>query len=53
MSRDLFGFTAKAGFDVNRARRDVRVCQPTFTFVGADGRAGKPSSPRPKRTASS
>ncbi|MDP3071945.1 MAG: TonB-dependent receptor [Opitutaceae bacterium] len=39
-SRQLLGLTAKAGFDVNRAMRDVRVYQATFTFVGADGRAG-------------
>ena len=39
-SRPLFGLTAKAGFDVNRAMRDVRVYQPTFNFAGADGRAG-------------
>jgi iron complex outermembrane receptor protein len=32
--------TAKVGFDVIEAMRDVRVYAPTFTFVGADGRAG-------------
>jgi TonB-dependent receptor len=39
-SRELFGLRAKAGFDIERAMRDVRVYLPTFTFVGADGRAG-------------
>ncbi|MBL9209312.1 MAG: TonB-dependent receptor [Opitutaceae bacterium] len=39
-SRELLGLRLRGGFDVNRAMRDVRVYNPTFTFVGADGRAG-------------
>ncbi|MBL9200797.1 MAG: carboxypeptidase regulatory-like domain-containing protein, partial [Opitutaceae bacterium] len=41
--RDFGGavpFTAKAGFDFNQSLRDIRVSNPTFNFVGADGRAG-------------
>ncbi len=39
-SRDLLGLRLRAGADLNRALRDVRVYNATFTFVGADGRAG-------------
>jgi TonB-dependent receptor len=35
-------FTAKAGFDLNQSLRDIRVSNPNFTFVGADGRANSP-----------
>ncbi len=41
--RDFTGsvpLTVKLGVDVTQSMRDVRVYAPTFTFVGADGRAG-------------
>jgi iron complex outermembrane recepter protein len=41
--RDFFTgvpFTVKAGMDVRQAIRDIRADNPTYTFVGADGRAG-------------
>jgi len=40
--RDFFGalpFTAKIGFDLNQSLRDIRISNPNFTFLGADGRA--------------
>lgn len=41
--RDFHGwvpFTLKGGFDVRYSMRDRRLDNPTWTFVGADGRAG-------------
>ena len=32
----------KAGVDVRQATKDIRADNPTYTFVGADGRAGTP-----------
>ena len=32
--------SVRVGFDVNQAMRDIRVYNPTFNFVGGDGRAG-------------
>ena len=43
LRRDLQGvapMTAKVGVEVLESMRDVRLYQPTFTYVGADGRAG-------------
>src|SRR5204862_1976422 len=34
--------TVKAGFDLRDERFDTRTFNPTYTFVGADGRAATP-----------
>ncbi len=41
LARDFYGkvpLSLKVGFDVRKAMRDIRVTNPSFTFVGRDGR---------------
>ena len=42
LARDFYGkvpLSLKAGFDVRQSMRDIRTTNPTFTFVGVDGRS--------------
>jgi TonB-dependent receptor len=41
LARDFYGrvpLSVKVGFDLREARRDIRTTNPSFTFVGRDGR---------------